>query len=269
MRTTEPRSTFDLERIPLFAGLEPALLERIVRMSCCKSANKGERIYWQGDTPRAFYHVLSGHVRRALSSPVGEEKVIDIFSPGQSFGLVELFGDSSYASFAEAAAPTVFLQVDKEALLAAIGESRLLTLRVLASVADCQARFERDVAACFFQSGCARLIDYLLHAAGPNLRPAGDTTLELPMSKSLIAARIGVTAETLSRSLRELSDAGLIAVRGKTVILREELVARHGVHGGERDNAVSRDGWNHGRPSAPAWARGQRVARQVASRALM
>lgn len=268
MPATEIRSTFDLERIALFEGLEPALLEKIGHSACCKSAVKGERIYWQGETPRAFYYVLSGHVRRALASPVGEEKVIDIFSPGQSFGLAELFGTAPYVSFAEAVETTVFLQVDKEVLLAALAESRVLTLRVLAAAADRQASLERDVAACFFQSGSARLIDYLLRAAGPALRSCGDTTLELPVSKSLIAARIGVTAETLSRSLRELSDAGLITVRGRTVVLHAELVARHGAAAEERAPAAARQRWTR-EPQPAAWVGGQRLARQAASRTWM
>lgn len=267
MHATESRNTFDMGKIPMFAGLEPVLLERIVRTSCCKSANKGERIYWQGDTPRAFYHVLSGQVRRALASPVGEERVIDVLSPGQSFGLAELFGTSSYASFAEAVVPTVILQVDKDGLLGAIAESRQLTLRVLESVADHQARFERDVASCFFQSGTGRLIDYLIREAGPILRPFGDTAFQLPMSKSLIASRIGVTAETLSRALRELSDAGLIEVRGKMIILREELVAQHRGHAGDREVGVPHEQWNRGR--SVAWVGGRRLAGQVASSAWM
>jgi len=267
MQATEARTIFDLGKIPLFAGLEAALLDRIVRASCCKSTSKGERIYWQGESPRAFYHVLSGHVRRALASPVGEEKVIDVLSPGQSFGLAELFGTSPYASFAEAVAPTVFLQVDKEALLGAIAESPLLTLRVLTAVADRQASFERDVAACFFQSAGGRLVDYLLREAGPRLQPLGDTTFELPMTKSLIAARIGTSAETLSRTLRELSDAGLIEVRGKTIVLREELVARHGTHAHVRGAAVQRDRWQ--REHTTALMGGRPPARAVASHACM
>ena len=92
MPATDPRNSFDFGKIPMFEGLEPALLQRIAGASSRRSVNKGERIYWEGEAPRAFYHVLSGHVRRALSSPVGEEKVVDILSPGQSFGLAELFG---------------------------------------------------------------------------------------------------------------------------------------------------------------------------------
>jgi CRP/FNR family transcriptional regulator, dissimilatory nitrate respiration regulator len=267
MRETEPRNSFDLGGIPLFEGLEPVLLEGVARTSSCRSAAKGERIYWQGDTPRAFYCVLSGHVRRAIASAEGEEKVIDILSPGQYFGLAELFGTSPYVSFAEAVEPTILLHVGKEGLLGAIEEDPLLALRLLGAVAERQASFERDVAACFFQSGCRRLVDYLLREAGPSLRSIGDTIVELPISKRLIAARIGVTAETLSRAFRELSDAGLISVRGRSITLRETLASRRAAKGDDGETPVVHEQWNRRR--SDLWVGRTAFSKAVASRALM
>ncbi|NTV11595.1 MAG: Crp/Fnr family transcriptional regulator [Zoogloea sp.] len=216
----------EIRKMSLFEGLDAALLAGIAHASIFRHAKKGARLYWQGDRPQAFYYVISGHIRRAISSAEGDEKVIDIVSPGQSFALAELFGEAPYESFAEAVEPAVLLQIGKEGVTGAIAASGVLALRILALVAEKQAAFERHVAACFFQSGCRRLLDYLLHKAGPNLAPQGDTVVELQVSKRVIAASIGVTAETLSRSLRELSDAGLIAVRGKKVHLLQKLAAR-------------------------------------------
>jgi CRP-like cAMP-binding protein len=228
MPVPEVNNIFMLARIGLFAGLDGALLEALLRHTACRVVGKGERVYWQGDAPGAFYHVLAGRVRCALGSPVGEEKVFDVISPGQSFGLAELFGSGAYTSFAEAVATTTLVQVDKAGLLEAVADSAELSLRVLAAVADRHATFQRDVAACHFQSAGDRVTDYLLGEAAPLRAAAGDTVFDLPMSKNLIAARLGITAETLSRCLRELSDAGLIEVHGATIVLRRALLEQHG-----------------------------------------
>ena len=262
MCETESRITFDLQRVSLFEGLEAPLLERLARATSCKEAKKGERIYWQGDTPRAFYFVISGHVRRAMASSEGEEKVIDILSAGRYFGLAEIFGSSAYASFAEAVEPVVLLRIGKEGLLDAIAESPSLAMKLLQAIAEQQATFERDVAACFFQSGCGRLLDYLLREAAPILRADGDTILELQISKRLIAARIGVSAETLSRAFRELSDADLIAVRGRKIVLREKLALRQAAR---NEGEVGIPQW--GRRQSDRWSERQRFA--GGSRALM
>jgi CRP/FNR family transcriptional regulator, dissimilatory nitrate respiration regulator len=267
MCETQSGTTFDLQRVSLFQGLESSLLERLARAATCKEAKKGERIYWQGDTPQAFYFVVSGHVRRAIASPEGEEKVIDILSPGRYFSLAEIFGSSAYASFTEAVEPAVLLRIGKEGMLDAIAHSQSLALRLLEAVAEQQTTFERDVAACFFQSGCGRLVDYLLREAAPILQQEGDTILELAISKRLIAARIGVSAETLSRAFRELSEADLIAVQGKRIVLREKLALRQAarVDGGE--TVMGSPQW--GRRQSDRWGERTRIAVAAASRALM
>lgn len=222
----ESRIRLDLQRFTLFQGLAAPVLERIGRSAAYREGKKGEQIYWQGEIPRAFYGVVSGHVRRAVASPEGDERVIDILAPGDCFGLAEILGTSPYASFAEAVEPVVILRISREGLMEAMGEHPALALRLLGAMAEQHLSFERDVAACFFQSGTARLLDYLLREAEPILRPEGDTILELPVSKRLIAARIGITAETLSRAFRELSDADLISVSGRKIVLREKLALR-------------------------------------------
>lgn len=225
MNHAHPDVVDQIRQLPLFDSLDTAQVAEIANASCYVSAQKHERLYWQGDTPQAFYHVVSGHVRRAVSSPAGDEWVIDIFSAGQHFSLVELFSGTPYLSFAEAVEPTQILRIGKIGLLHAVAANTTLATRLLAAIAQHQASFERDVAACFFHSGCRRLLDYLMRTAGPRLDPLGDTELELPVSKRLIAARIGMSAESLSRAFRELSDAGFIRVRGRKIVLLEKLAS--------------------------------------------
>lgn len=221
-----PDLTTEIGKMSLFTGMAPESLNGVAMASSWRRAQRNQRVYQQDDMPRALFYVTSGHVRRAIASQDGEEKVIDIVSPGEFFGLAELFSATPYVSFAEAVAPTLLLQVGGTALFQAIEDDRRVLQRVLTAVAKGKVALERDLATSFFQSGARRLLDYLLREAGPRLAPAGDTVLQLPVSKRLIAARLGVSAETLSRALRELSEAELIAVRGRTIILRDKLARR-------------------------------------------
>ncbi len=225
MRNAASGLAGDLAKIVLFEGLDGDTLEALASAASHLAVRGEERIYWQGEFPNAYYHVVSGHVRRSLASPEGDEKIIDVVSAGQGFGLVELFGQAPYVSFAAATEESLLLCIRREVMMQAIAASPALSLRVMAAAAHRQAAFERDVAASFFHSGCRRLIDYLLRQAGKSFDPKGETVLQLPITKRLIAARIGVTAETLSRAFRELSEAGLIRVRGKEVTLLGKLAA--------------------------------------------
>lgn len=224
MGAAHPYVNDEILRLPIFAGLVPEVVAGIARFSSCLEVDRATPLFRQGETPHAFYHVLSGHVRQAIASPKGDEWVIDIVSAGRHVGLPELFSGEPYLSFAETVEPATVLRIGREGLMRAVGGDGALALRVLNAVAQHQARFERDVAACFFQPGCRRTLDYLVREAGLLEAPRRGAVVELSVSKRLVAARIGMTAESLSRALRKLSDAGLIRVRGRTIQLLDKLV---------------------------------------------
>lgn len=251
-------------RMPLFGGLDAALLAGISATSCRKKAVTKERIYGQGDASHAFFYVLSGHVRRAIMSAEGDEKLIDIVAAGRHFGLAELFGGRRYASYAEAVEPTVLLEIGKDGLIAAMEGSRDLSFRVLTALAERQLAFEQEVAVTSFHSGCRRLLDYLLGEAGPNLE--GNRVIKLQISKSLIAKRIGMTAESLSRALRDLSNAGLISVHGRTITLLEKLAERRAAMTGEADKTAAAAAHQDRRRTDP-WDDHTALAEPIGSRA--
>jgi len=65
----------------------------------------------------------------------------------------------------------------------------------------------------------ARLARYLLELAGD------EAELTLPVSKSQLASNLGTVSETLSRTLRKLSDEGYLRVEGKIItILDHDLL---------------------------------------------
>lgn len=265
MNERHPNLATEIGKMALFEGVAPEVLAGVVVASTLRRTQKHQRVYQQDDAPRAFYLVVSGHVRRAIASQEGDEKVIDIVSPGECFGLAELFSASPYVSFAEAVAPTMLLQIGSAALFQAIEHDRPLLMRVLAAVAGEKVALERDLATCFFQSGARRLLEYLLREVGSKLAPVGDTVLELPVSKRLIAARLGVSAETLSRALRELSEAGLIEVRGRTIILREKLARRVAARKDEGETPIPSEQQNRRR--ADPWVEQVALKRPLGSRA--
>jgi CRP-like cAMP-binding protein len=77
-----------------------------------------------------------------------------------------------------------------------------------------------DVEAYSLQSGRERVIGYLLRdtEAADEGEPCRIT---LPTSKAIVASRLNLTPEHFSRILHELSDAGLIAVDGRDVEIRD------------------------------------------------
>lgn len=227
MHTSLDDLSLILSEIALFRALPEHVISDIARSAEVVSLAKGKAIYAAGDRPRALYHVMSGHLKVSVSSQDGGEKVIEILSPRQLFGVAELFGDAPCVSSVETVTPVVMLSVGRDSVLRAIEQEPGLSRRMLSAMAQRQSSIERDIAADCFQSGTAKVVDYLLRLAGPGIEKGRVVELELEIPKHVLAARMGFTPETLSRIFRELSDAGMIHVHGKHVTLMEAFLRTH------------------------------------------
>ena len=150
-----------LGEVAIFRGLPAAVTAEVARSVQILSLPKGAPVYAAGERPKALYHVMSGHLKVAVSSPEGGEKVIEILSPNQLFGVAELFGDASYVSSVETVSPVVALAIGRDAVLRAIEQDPCVSRRMLAALAQRQSSIEREIAADCFQSGSAKVVDYL------------------------------------------------------------------------------------------------------------
>ena len=253
MNTSIDDLSLVLGEVALFRGLPAALVAEVARSTHVESVPKGRAVYTAGERPRALYQVMSGHLKVAVSSLEGGEKVIAILSPGQIFGVAELFGDSPYVSSVEAVTPVVLLAVARDGVFRAMDQEPCVMRRILSALAERQSSIERDIAADCFQSGTAKVVDYLRRLADGKLAGAARVELELEIPKHVLAARLGFTPETLSRIFRELSDSGLIEVNGRQVTLTERFTgqppaerrpARRGGSWFDHGGDAARASWN-------------------------
>ncbi|MBL8491980.1 MAG: cyclic nucleotide-binding domain-containing protein, partial [Rhodocyclaceae bacterium] len=232
-----------LAGFPLFANLPGARLAELAGASRLVKVGKGETIYRAGEPPRELFLLLTGHVKRATVSRGGNEKVLDLVFPGQCFGEAELLSGRPYGAFSIAVETSYLVCLDGAAVDGLFDLEPRFARNIVGVLAARQAHLERDMAANHFRTGCERVLDYLLDHAGKVPSADGQTMVDLPSSKHLIASRLGIAPETLSRSLRELSDKGLIAMDGRFILLRNAAVeefltqSRGTRHPGRQDSA--------------------------------
>jgi CRP-like cAMP-binding protein len=208
---------FDMPRFlatsPLFSGLMPDELTRIA-MSCqIKSYAKGEMVFSVGEACEAFHIVVSGQVKLFVVSPAGQEKVIEIISPGQSFAEALVFLNKPYILSAQALADTVLVNVSKDGVFSEIAQDPHFAMHMLAGVSRRLHRLVQDVEAYALQNGMQRLIGYLLRDVEMGAARGQNTlTVSLPASKATIASRLSLTPEYFSRVLHELEAQKLITI---------------------------------------------------------
>jgi CRP/FNR family transcriptional regulator, dissimilatory nitrate respiration regulator len=224
---------FDLPRylsvLPLFSDLSPDELKRLAAGCQLRRLARGEMVFRVGEPCEAFHVTVLGQVKLFALSPAGQEKVIELIGPGQSFAEALMFTGRPYIVSAQALTDTIVLTVGKPAVLAEIEHDAKFALRMLAGISRRLHGLVHDVQAYALHSGAQRVIGYLLRDQAVEDCASGEVfTVSLPVSKATIASRLSLTPEYFSRVLHELEAAGLIEIDKRDIrILDARRLAAH------------------------------------------
>jgi CRP/FNR family transcriptional regulator, dissimilatory nitrate respiration regulator len=208
---------FDLPRylsvLPLFGDMNATELQRLADGSQVRRFARGDMVFRVGQPCEEFHVTVIGQVKLFAISPAGQEKVIELIGPGNSFAEAIMFIGRPYIINAQTLTDTLLLTVSKQVVLAEIGIDPRFALRMLASISRRLHGLVHDVQAYALHSGLQRVIGYLLRDLhGEDGAPGGEMTVSLPVSKATIASRLSLTPEYFSRVLHELESAGLIQI---------------------------------------------------------
>jgi CRP/FNR family transcriptional regulator, dissimilatory nitrate respiration regulator len=202
-----------LSLLPLFSDLSPDELQRLATGCSLKRLQRGELVFRCGDPCDAFHVCVTGQVKLFVLSPAGQEKVIEIIAPGQSFAEALMFTGRPYILSAQALTDGLVLSIAKATVIGEVERDARFALRMLAGISRRLHGLVHDVEAYALHSGLQRVIGYLLRDQEAEDCVSGDViTVSLPVSKATIASRLSLTPEYFSRVLHELEAAGLIEV---------------------------------------------------------
>ncbi len=211
-----------LKRLPLFAELSTEQIDDLAAGTREKRLAKGEMLFNKGDAPRGLYLIVSGQIKLAFPSLAGNEKVIEIIGPKQSFGEAVMFMDRPYPVFAEALADTLLLHIGKSTVFGMLEHDVSFARRMLAGLSLRLHSLVNDVEAYSQRSSAQRVIGYLLEHSAQAGDDNGACAFALPTTKQVIASRLNLTPETLSRVFHDLAEAGLITVEGRQITIHDQ-----------------------------------------------
>jgi CRP-like cAMP-binding protein len=210
----QPVTDDELLLHPLFAELGPAELATMRRGMRSRQLAAHERLFEMGARAEHFYLVRSGQVQLFRVAPNGAEKVIEILGPGQAFAEAVMFMDlRSYPVNAAAVTPAEVLAFEMTPFLAILRESPATCLRVLGSLSMRLHRKVGEIESLSVQNATLRLANFLL----AETRSAGRDAVALAVPKRVLASRLSLQPETLSRVLGALAERGVVVSDGATL----------------------------------------------------
>ena len=211
----------------LFSAMTDAQQGRLLATSVPRRLAPGEHLFSRGDAAAYSFLLRSGCVKLYRLSAEGDEKIMRLIRPSQTFAESIMFMDvPRYPVSGEAVEAAELVAFNRETFLGILQESFATCRAVMAQMTRrIQAHWD-EIETLALQNSRYRVVHYLLGLVASGA--VGRVTVDLPTRKVVIAAHLAVTPETLSRTLRALSDEGLIEVAGDEVTIADvERLRRH------------------------------------------
>lgn len=221
-RNVQPYWSGDPDR----ADLLP-ILERLGRV---REIAFGERLWSDTSADRNLYLIESGALKLSLVTPKGEELVVGLFFEGDVMGWQGL-ADAPDADVAMALEPTRVRALPLTQIEELCRHDQLLHRQIMRLASQRIAQLQQRMLVVAKSSATERVAGFLLELA--NRRAAADGWQHLPMSLEGIGCYLGLSLETVSRSLSRLERDGVILKRGRSVQVldRDRLIATAGEAG--------------------------------------
>ncbi|MDE2335773.1 MAG: Crp/Fnr family transcriptional regulator, partial [Alphaproteobacteria bacterium] len=197
---------------PLLAGLQEHERDAFVGEGRFFSGHKKELLFRQGDPVKYFYIIYAGSVRLFHLTPEGCEVTTDIRTKRDTVGTSGLLEPTgTHHSSAEAVDDVVVMEFSRESFEKSL---RALSFNLLTEFAQRVNVKQMEAEQRSVMTAVQRLACFLRRLCVANdLNPQG---FDLPYSKSLMATRLGMQMETLSRAGARLKEQG-ISMKGKRV----------------------------------------------------
>jgi len=210
--THNPVSARDVSRNA--SDTQGPLAQSMQMMGAVVSYPRNTEIFGDNEAADYIYKVIKGSVRTYKILSDGRRQIGGFYLPGDVFGLQ--FADEHTLS-AEAIADTKVLVVKRSALTALAGRDAGIG-RELFDLTSRELRRMQDRILLLVKSAQERVASFLLEMAE---RAAAGNIVELPMSRQDIADYLGLTIETVSRTLTGLETAAAIEVAtSRRIVLR-------------------------------------------------
>lgn len=207
-----------LRKTPLFAALPDEDLRRVAALAVPRRFGKKETVFREGDKADGFFVVASGKVKVFKLSGEGKEQVLHVLDPGQTFAEAVIFEGGIYPASAEALADSLLLLLPKRPFIDLLERHPKVSIRMLGSLSRWLKRMTDLVESLSLKDVEARLVFYLSEEMRSRGIPHRDgAVLDLPVSKNVLASRLGTVPETFSRTLKKLQDERRIDVQGKRI----------------------------------------------------
>jgi len=211
---------FTMKKVPLFTGFSDKGISNIFDSLTVTRHPRYSVIYLQDEITRGAYLVKSGLVKTTKLLQSGEECTLELFFPGEAFGLRAIFGPNKQPSNAFTLDPSNLFFLPYK-ILDSLGPDFITLKTNIFHIMDERLRkLEDRFSDLAYKSLNERLAALLLKLISRNTLET-NRNLVLPLSQGEIANLVGSTRESVSTTLNQFKREGLLSLKRRQIKLED------------------------------------------------
>lgn len=191
---------------PLFSCLSDHVARCLLSRGVERRYTRGEVICLQSEPARTLKLITDGWVKLYRVTPSGDEAILATLNRGDSFDEIAALRGAESKLSVEAMTDCTILHFDLNAICACEGADAEISATVLRAASDKMDELITQLEGLKIKTGIQRLCEYLLELAGDTPKAA---QLELPFDKIVLAGKLGMQPESLSRAFKKLKPQGV------------------------------------------------------------
>lgn len=204
----------------LFSALDSEELARVADAARIRRLAADETLFFQGDQADRFFLVRRGQIKLARLTPEGNEKVVDIFGPHQTFAEGTLFMKKRrYPVTASAVEEAEVIGFSSRHFLDLLATNTGTCIQLLGDLTMRLQRRLREIEHLSMKNASYRVVHFLLNELDTANSPDGK--LQLRLQKQVIASRLSIKPETLSRIFQSLREENILEAEGRTIRIKD------------------------------------------------
>lgn len=199
----------------ILGQIDSELTLSLLTVTSVISIDKKQELFAEGDSGKFVYFLIDGGIRLYRTNLEGKECVVRFVAPGEIFAEILFSERVNYPVSSRAVHDSTLLAISASGFFKLVEENPNFTIKYIASITKRLKYFVDLVENLTTADVQSRFLSYLNHA----VEEGDSNTIKLPVPKGDLALLLGTTAESFSRSLKKLSQDGVIEVSGKSITL--------------------------------------------------
>jgi CRP-like cAMP-binding protein/CheY-like chemotaxis protein len=204
----------NIESLAAAPGGGAAELKALIAERKIRPLKKKQILYYDGDQPQGIYLVLSGSIKTLKLAEDGRELMTGLYKPEDYLGITALLLEEPFNETAEATEDSSVCLLPKEAILTLLNRYPVIGNQFIRLLSHNIREKEEQLLELAYHSVRKRMAQVLVRL---NMQLNG--TLQFKVSREELASMAGIATETVSRTLTDFKDEGLIEKKGSQVTI--------------------------------------------------